>query len=795
MLLRPSEQGTGTAVSGPLLFVLEITNLNAGEVIRVGDGSASEYRKVTALGAGSVHVSLDLPLQLAHASGVAVKHVVRAADAAFAGGGAFALVAATTPGATQITVSTANAGDLATLVGLVPGATFLIEIGTLPTAEYVLVTAASALSATQALVTLATPLQRAHGLPTTVSALSRAAAAGLETLALAARGGDSLVFVASPAGYVQPELAIIDQGAGVNEEVRRIGELDFLSIDPSPYEAYSAGSFVERVTMADSDASGPRALTAAAADGAVVISLDKRQGLVVGDVIRINAGAGVAEFLTIRDIPEPRSVTPDAGTVIVDSPLRRSHAVGAAVVRQGAPVVELTAPPTMVLLDTATDATSLLVTDGAAYALNNNLRVTTPSGAVHYHRMSAAKVVAAPREVTLGTALSRSHANGSTIAERQALLTARALDAGAWGNRVLVSANSETTGLLARAEVTAATPSPGPGIPSTLKLTTLTGVEAGTVLELRDADDVAQVSTLLKVRSVDRAAGNLVVLDPPGLTAAHVAAFAAAAGLGRRLVARSREFRLDVLVLVQPSPAVPSRDTDILDGESFRNLSMDQRHSRYVERVIGSTFTDGAASDDLGRPVRRSDRRSEGASEYVRVHDLGASDADRERVRLGPEVLWDILPSGQRRAARLRLGEGEDTARRGDDSVATMGDAMYLGADNIEPEKRTGIFALKNLNTVSLVAAPGQTTPAVQQALIDHCEEQRYRFAVIDAQGPDDDTLADVQAQRQQFDTKYAALYHPWVTIPDPFPSSLSNIPQFPVPPSGHVLGIYAPLR
>ena len=54
----------------------------------------------------------------------------------------------------------------------------------------------------------------------------------------------------------------------------------------------------------------------------------------------------------------------------------------------------------------------------------------------------------------------------------------------------------------------------------------------------------------------------------------------------------------------------------------------------------------------------------------------------------------------------------------------------------------------------------------------------RYRFAVLDGPPPPNDTLADVQTQRQQFDTKYAALYHPWLLIPDPFPANLATIRQ-----------------
>src|SRR5207248_3064525 len=128
----------------------------------------------------------------------------------------------------------------------------------------------------------------------------------------------------------------------------------------------------------------------------------------------------------------------------------------------------------------------------------------------------------------------------------------------------------------------------------------------------------------------------------------------------------------------------------------------------------------------------------------------------------------------------------------GDDQVPTMGDLIYIGLDDREPANRTGIYSLKNQLDISLIAAPGQVSAPVQQALIDQCEELRYRFAVLDAQGPADDTIDDVQAQRQSFDTKYAAFYHPWLTIPDPFPPNLSSISQFPIPPSGHVLGIYA---
>jgi phage tail sheath protein FI len=205
---------------------------------------------------------------------------------------------------------------------------------------------------------------------------------------------------------------------------------------------------------------------------------------------------------------------------------------------------------------------------------------------------------------------------------------------------------------------------------------------------------------------------------------------------------------------------------------------MDERHSRYVQKVIG----------DTKGPTRLWDRRPEGESLYIRVHDLAQDITELEGPRLGPETLVDVLPSGRIRAARLEL-EG----LQGDDSIVTLTDAIYIGTDDPNPEKRKGLFSLQNIDEVSIVACPGRTGVPIQQALIDHCELMRYRFAVLDGPlPPDHDTLADVQSQRQQFDTKYAALYHPWLLIPDPFPANLARVADYPVPPSGHVIGIYA---
>jgi hypothetical protein len=848
VLLRSAEAGTGTAINPPGLYALSLAHLAVGDVMRIGDGSRAEYRDVASLDSTQRHVALNVPLQAGYAIGTPVVDLVRTVAAGYGAG--FALTGPVSSGAMTLVVT----GAAADITVLQSASDQIIEIGASPAAEYLQIATVQVNSPTQATLTLAYPLQRNHAQTDPVTPLATTGGVP-QSLVVAANGGDSILYLDALGGNFTNTTHLVVIGTAPAQEVRRVGQLTELTLDPGPYEDYPVSSIVEHVTLADDNrhitavtattvtlddvsalaigmqltfaggATGtirsvdtttkivtllaapsptpvvggtaivqPRALTAAAGVGAMTLSLNARIGLGLDpnnpDVLRIGTAPN-CEYVTVVSLSDPRGAAPDSGTVVLDSPLKGSYASGADVHRQTPPTVDPARQATFTLLDAPTGATELLVADGSNYAVGDDVRVTLPNGDQHYHVVELV-TLAKPGSIELDVALVRSHPAGEPLVEREQLFVVRALDTGGWGNRVLITAADEPVGLLARAEVTAATASPSPGIPSTMRLTTVTGLEAGTVIELRDPTDTQQIGDFIKVRQIDRASNNLVMLDPPGLSSVHIAAFTAAASSGQRLVAHSREFRMQVLLLQQPQPAIPIRNDDLLDQELFRTLSMDPRHSHYFERVIGSTFTDGAAVDDLGQPLRRSDRRSEGGSRYVRVHDLGTSDTDKERVRLGPEALVDTLPSGLTRPARHRLGEGESAATYGDDSVATMDDDMYIGQDDQEPDKRTGIYALENQLDLSLIAAPGQVTAGVQQALIDQCESMLYRFAVLDAQGPADDTIDDVQAQRQNFDTKYAAFYHPWLTIPDPYPANLSSIAQFPIPPSGHVLGIYA---
>ena len=82
----------------------------------------------------------------------------------------------------------------------------------------------------------------------------------------------------------------------------------------------------------------------------------------------------------------------------------------------------------------------------------------------------------------------------------------------------------------------------------------------------------------------------------------------------------------------------------------------------------------------------------------------------------------------------------------------------------------------------------------VQSALIQHCEKLRDRIALLEppfsASRDDKLGVGAVRAWRSRFDSKYAALYYPWLRVVDPLRSPLSLVRE--IPPSGHVAGQYA---
>jgi phage tail sheath protein FI len=124
------------------------------------------------------------------------------------------------------------------------------------------------------------------------------------------------------------------------------------------------------------------------------------------------------------------------------------------------------------------------------------------------------------------------------------------------------------------------------------------------------------------------------------------------------------------------------------------------------------------------------------------------------------------------------------------------GPAEYLG----DSADRTGFGGLEAVDEVSVVSVPDlmaayqrgsislEDVKAVQLGLIAHCELMGDRVAIIDP--PPGLNARQIRVWRQEtagYDSKYAALYYPWIKSFDPATGQARLIP-----PSGHVAGVWA---
>jgi hypothetical protein len=149
--------------------------------------------------------------------------------------------------------------------------------------------------------------------------------------------------------------------------------------------------------------------------------------------------------------------------------------------------------------------------------------------------------------------------------------------------------------------------------------------------------------------------------------------------------------------------------------------------------------------------------------------------------------------------AQKRLDGGHDGTMTPPDLGQRVSFAGLPADPDVATVKATGLAALGEIDEIAIVALPDagdlgdlDTSFTAHQALITHCETLKYRMAVVD--GPVASSLTQIRNYRGRFDSKYAALYHPWIEILDPNERASQGAPprRLLLPPSGFVAGIYA---
>ena len=139
----------------------------------------------------------------------------------------------------------------------------------------------------------------------------------------------------------------------------------------------------------------------------------------------------------------------------------------------------------------------------------------------------------------------------------------------------------------------------------------------------------------------------------------------------------------------------------------------------------------------------------------------------------------------------LAMGEVKTTALAKISTDVIVGDAA----------ERTGISGFEVAEEVTMVCVPDlmalyqagslsmDGVKAVQLAMIAHCENMKDRFAILDCPpGLTPQQIKDWRMKEAGYDTKYGAVYYPWLRVANP----LGNGESVLMPPSGYMAGIYA---
>lgn len=190
-----------------------------------------------------------------------------------------------------------------------------------------------------------------------------------------------------------------------------------------------------------------------------------------------------------------------------------------------------------------------------------------------------------------------------------------------------------------------------------------------------------------------------------------------------------------------------------------------------TETFENVTFRRGRGARNVADVVNRE-------SKFVRVAEKESSLGLAERIpRLDTYA--------------LAVGEVKSTA------VVKVSKADIVGS----ADQRTGVDGLEVADDVTMVCCPDlmglyeskaidmDTVKGVQLAMIAHCELMKDRFAILDCPpGLSPQQVKDWRMNEAGYDTKFGAVYYPWIKIANPIGNGASLI----VPPSGYMAGIYA---
>jgi phage tail sheath protein FI len=226
----------------------------------------------------------------------------------------------------------------------------------------------------------------------------------------------------------------------------------------------------------------------------------------------------------------------------------------------------------------------------------------------------------------------------------------------------------------------------------------------------------------------------------------------------------------DITVTVTPEP--PADDAADDTAPTFRVDVTESGQPEPVESFPGLTLTKG--DRNVETVVNKDSTRVKVATKI----DVSQLEADLASLPAGSYAI-EPAPSNPV-AVPGRAFAGSETARQGINGLVIAEDVTMV----MVPDLVTA--ATKPDGSIDL-----NLWKSVQLALINHCEGQANRMAVLDSPpGMTPQQIKEWRSDTAMYDSAFATLYYPWIKVSNP--AATNGDTEILVPPSGHLAGIWA---
>ncbi|MEM9218152.1 MAG: phage tail sheath subtilisin-like domain-containing protein [Cyanobacteria bacterium P01_F01_bin.150] len=249
--------------------------------------------------------------------------------------------------------------------------------------------------------------------------------------------------------------------------------------------------------------------------------------------------------------------------------------------------------------------------------------------------------------------------------------------------------------------------------------------------------------------------------------------------------------------VVSPLSRVKNEAVGIGNGESVFDLASYpvQTDANFEVRVDGVLIADATLSNDDDAKVSRVTFTTAPTAGQVIIVDY--------QIIVRPPAVGSVELCTNFTKFKQLFGDFSDSSDPNYERHSYLVHAVYGFFNNgggscyitrvTDPatELDTALNAFAAIDPIALVVMPGETNDAFRDKLVTHCKNTGDRFAILDGPETASDltTLTRIAANGGVMPktTDFAAYYFPRIEVFDPVSGEAS-----PVPPSGHLAGIYA---